>query len=199
MAIDDPTHEIRLIRSMVLKARRETADSGWFFILTGIISIAALVLIGMLEASGRNSLALPVLIAATAACGVAGYVAVHRAHTNAGARSYPRSVLYGVWLACGIPCVIAMIVLPLLGSCPWRSSPVLASLFVGIGLFTSGIIFESRPILLCSIAWWAGALGLALIDGAPRLALMAAMILVGWIVPGLLLNRRYRNGSGRDA
>jgi len=199
VTMDDPRHEIQLIRSMVLKARTETADSGWFFILTGIISIAALILIGMLEATGRAGLVFPVLIAATVACGAAGYAAVHRSAKRAGARSYLRSVLYAVWLACAIPCVIAMIVLPLLGAYAWRLSPVFSSLFVGVGLFTSGIIFESRPILLCSLAWWAGALGMVFIEGAPRLALMTAMILVGWIVPGFLLQRRYRNGSRGDA
>jgi hypothetical protein len=114
------------------------------------------------------------------------------------AQSYPKVMCYSVWFACGVPAVIITFLFPILKVYPWNLTPVLTSLIVGIGVFSSGVIFESRPIIWCSIAWWAGAFAMAFVRGTPRMFIMMGVILLGWVLPGLILNREYRNRSLND-
>jgi hypothetical protein len=97
-----------------------------------------------------------------------------------------------------VPAFIVTFVLPALDVYSWSLAPVLSSLFIGVGVFSSGVIFESMPIVGCSLAWWAGAIAMAFAQGTPRVLTMIGIILVGWVLPGLILHVRYKNRSGDD-
>jgi hypothetical protein len=184
--------ELAIIRNMIEKARSETAESGHFFIWMGIFSMVMVFIIGSLESMGKGNLFLPILIAMLVACGIIGYLTVSRRMSKAGARSYPKTVCYSVWFACSVPIVMVTFVFPLLNIYAWNLLPILSTLFIGVAVFSSGVIFESKAIVSCSFAWWGGSVAMALMTSG-RMYVMMAAIALGWILPGVILNRRYRN------
>jgi hypothetical protein len=198
MTNDQVQQQIEIIRSMIEKSRLETAESGRFFIWMGVISIVAVFTIGSLETSGLSHLVLPALIIMLVASGVVGYLAVAVRLKRERVRSYPATICYSVWLACAAPATIVTLLLPLLGVYPWNLVPVLAALLVGIAVFSSGVIFESSGVKWSALAWWGGAVAMALVHGTPRMFIMMAVILLGWILPGSVLNRVYRRRREND-
>ncbi len=184
--------QLDVIRAMVDRSRRETAESGHFFIWIGVLSTLGVFVIRMLEVTGRGAAIIPTLAALTVGNGILAYVAIVRGRRNAGARSYASRVCYSVWLACGIAAILAALLLPLLGAVPWNLVPVLVALIIGVGVFSTGVILESGSLLWGSLAWWASAIAMAMIRGGDRAYIMAAAIVLGWILPGVALNRTYR-------
>ena len=195
MTNEDIKQNLAIIKDMVAKARRETAESGQFFIWLGVFSLFVVVIINRLEVWGHDRYVLPVLLATLVVCGLIGYFTVNRKARKQKAESYPKTVCYSVWFACSIPVCIVMFVFPLLDVYSWNLTPVLSTLILGIAVFSTGVVFESTAIVWCSTAWWAGAVAMVFVTGSPRVFIMMGIILLGWILPGLILNRRYKNRS----
>jgi len=185
--------EISIIKKMIEKTKRETAESGHFFIAIGIFSAAATFAIGMLEFYNLHNLVLPTLIIAVVACGLIGYLTVTSKEKKEKLTSYPKTIFYNMMLACGIPGLMVMFLYPLLKVYPWNLIPALVPLIMGIIVFSAGVIFELRYVKWCSLVWWAGALIMALTKSQFRFLIMIAIIIFGWVLPGFILNKQYKN------
>lgn len=190
--------QLGIIRSMIERSRRETAESGHFFIWIGVLSAVAALVIRALEGAQLGHLVIPVLAVTALGNGVLGYFLIARRRRAAGARSYPGTVHTGVWVACGLVGLIITFLLPHLHAIPWELVPVLVSLVVGIGVFSSGVIFETNVVTWSSLAWWGGAIVMSQLHGGDRAYVMAAVILLGWVLPGVVLNRNYRRQRDSD-
>ena len=195
MTNNEIQQEISIIKEMIAKSRKETAESGLFFICIGIFSVVITFVIGLLEIFKLNHLVLPVLVIMTIGCGLIGFLTINKKEKKANAKSYPKTLCYNIWLACSITLIIITFILPVLKIIPWNAVAILASTVLGIAIFSSGIIFESKIVTWCSAIWWAGAIIMALIPGTPRMFIMMAIILFGWVLPGVVLNRQYKNRS----
>lgn len=190
--------EISIIKSMIEKTRREAAESGHFFIAIGIFSAVTTFAIGLLEFYNLNHLVLPTLIIAVIACGVIGYLTVTMKEKKEKVKSYPKAIFYNMMFACGIPALMIIFLFPLLKVYPWNLVPPLLSLIMGIVIFSAGVIFELRYIQWCSIAWWAGACIMALTQSQFRFLIMIVIIIFGWLLPGFILNKQYKNRINKN-
>jgi len=185
--------EISIIKSMIEKTRRETAESGHFLILIGIVSAVGTFAIGMFELFNLNQLDLPALIVMLLINGLIGYLVV--ANEEKKAKSYTKTILYNVWFACSIPIIMIVFLFPLTKVYSFQLVPILISLIMGIIIFSAGVIYELRYIQWCSIVWWGGACLMAYIESQYKFLIMIAMILFGFVLPGIIFNRQYKNGS----
>ncbi len=198
MTANQVQEQLSIIRAMIEKSRRETAESGHFFIWIGLIGAATVFAIRGLEAAGLHRLIVPALAVFLVANGVAGYLTVARRQKRARVRSYPSAICYRVWFACAVPVAIVVFLFPALGVYPWSLVPVLAALIMGIGVFSAGAIFEVRAITWSSLAWWGGSVAMALVSGWPRGIVMVVVLLLGMVLPGVILNRQYREQRSTD-
>jgi len=190
--------QLAIIRAMVERSRRETAESGAFFKWIGIIGIIAVLVISGLEAGGLSHVVVAVVLAVFLASGVVGYLTVARRQRSAGARSYPATICGSVWIACSVPAIIVLFLFPLLGAYGWNLGVVIAALFMGVGAFVSGVVLEVRAVIWSSLAWWSGAVAMALVQGPLRTVVMVVVLLLGMVFPGMVLNRLYRERRGGD-
>jgi len=191
-SVEGPERELEIIRKMLEKTRRESADSSRFFIWMGVLAIVAVILIDRLESMGLANLVIPALVIIFAASGVIGYLIARRMGRT---RSWTKSVCLGVWIACGVPGLLAVFLFPVTGVYQWSLVPVIAALLVGTAVFSTGVITGSPLLMWSSLAWWAGGAAMSMLRGTPRAAVMITVILFGWIMPGVLMRRRY--GSKR--
>jgi len=189
--------EISIIKSMIEKTRREAAENGHLFIAVGFLAVINTLAIGILNTYSLNHLVLPVLITTMAATVLIGYLTAGRQEKKDKVKSYPKTICYNVMLACGIPGIMIIFLFPLIKVYPWNLVPVLTSLIMGIMVFSTGVIFEVRLIKWCSTAWWIGSFMMAIYEGQQwtSISIMTASIIIGFILPGYILNKNYKNRS----
>ena len=196
MENDHLRQEIAIIKAMIEKTKRETAESGRFFIFLGFFSFIATFAIGILEEYKVYHLVLPILITTLLISGIISYFTISREGKTEKVKTYSKTIYWNMWYACGIPCILIMFLFPLTNVYPYYLVPMFVSLFMGTAIFLTGVVFEIRSIKWCGLIWWAGACFLAYAEkGMPRVIIMMGLILTGWILPGFILNNIYKNRS----
>jgi len=183
---------ISIIKEMIEKTRKETAQSGNFFIFIGIMSIALTLLILFLE----DQWELPIIAGMVVFSAIVGYLTVGREEKKQKVQTYAKTVFGSLWLACGLICISVIFLFPFLNAFPFQAVPVLTSLIVGIGLFTTGAVYQLPFVQWCSIAWWLGAILMSLAEAElVRILIMDATIAIGFVLPGIIFNRKYKHRS----
>ncbi|MCK5148041.1 hypothetical protein KAR48_14890 [bacterium] len=185
--------DLTLIKQMIEKTRRDTAQSGYFFIFIGIISLLGTVAIAILENLDLKQWTTPTLILMTVANAVIGYRIGARESQKV--KTYAKIVFWHVWMACGFTALLIVFFFPAVHLYPMTAVPILVSMLMGIGLYVTGILLELRFMQWSSAAWWIGACLMAVIKGPYQTVIMVAVILLGWILPGYILNKQYRRRS----
>ena len=193
MADQQVQQDLNLIKQMIEKTRRDTAQSGYFFIFIGIISLLGTVAVTILENQGLTRWTLPTLILMVVANAVIGYLIIARETRKV--KTYAKTVFWHVWMACGFGALLIVFFFPAVQLYPMTVVPVLVSILMGIGVFVTGVLLELRFLQWSSAVWWTGACLMAVTGGPYKSMIMAAVILLGWILPGYLLNRQYRRRS----
>ncbi len=192
---DQIQQEISIIKTMIEKTKKQTAESGRLFIFMGIAAALFVIVISMLEIYHLQRWVLPMMIALTVVNGVLGFLIVGRAVQKEKVTTYPRTVVLNLWVICSVALLMLTFLFPFLKVYQFNALPILVSLIFGIGVFMTGIIYELRFIQWFSSVWWIGALLMALIQSRYRFLIMIASIIFGWIIPGFILNKQYKKGS----
>ncbi|MDW7678987.1 MAG: hypothetical protein SCK70_00355 [bacterium] len=187
--------EITIIKQMIEKTKRETAESGHLFIFMGIATALFVLCVGLLELFQLSQWILPAMIILTIVNGFIGFLVVTKSDKSERVKTYPKTVVLNLWVICGLTLVLLTFLFPFLKVYPFSALGVIASLILGIAVFVTGVIYEMRSILWLSSAWWIGAILLALIKSPFSFFILIATIIVGWIFPGFIINRQYKNGS----
>ncbi len=192
---DQIQKEISIIKSMIEKTRRETAESGHLFIFIGIFSAIMVFVLGILGIYHLHHLNLPVLIILAVVNGIIGYYVAAKEGKTEKVKTYAKSLFYSIWFACSIPLIMMTFLFPFLKVYPFHAIPVLVSLIFGIALFLTGAVYELRFMIWFSLVWWGGACIMALNTSPYGFLIMIALILIGWVLPGFILNKKYKNRS----
>ncbi len=191
--------EIRLIRAMLERTRRTTADSGALFIFWGIWLVLGL--------SGHYALFLlqryEWIWANWAFFGLAGWIvsaaySIRRGRTS-GTRTYAQSATAFVSVGCSIAFLLAAFVFPLLKIYPYDAIPVIIALISGIMLFAMGGIYQWPLLWAAGVLWWAGAVAMSFVRGDWRGIVLIPLIILGYLVPGLIFRARFRRNGGDRA
>jgi hypothetical protein len=186
--------DISIIKEMIDKTRKKTADSGHMLIYMGIICALFTIAIGLFEIYQMGQYVMPAIIAMAVINAFIGYRIAAKNNANGDVKTYSRTLFWHIWMACGFAAVLIVFLFPFLNVYPFYASPVLTCLVIGIAVFISGSIFELKFVQWSGLAWWIGACLLALTEGPITIVVMLATILFGCIVPGVLLNKHYKSG-----
>ena len=185
-------NEISVIREMIEKTRRDTAESGHFFIYIGIFSLLGTIAAGLMEHYSLKSWLIPIFIfIALINAGIAYRIIYREKHLHA-VTTYAKTLSWNLWLSCGIAALFILFVFPFLHVYAFSAVPVLVSVIMGIALYVTGSILEIPFLQWTSLVWISGACLMALTLNFPGFIIMSAVIIGGWITPGFMLNRRYR-------
>ncbi len=126
------------------------------------------------------------------------YYVVQKKKRVARARSFVDRIQGAIWGACGgsIGLVVAiMICFQHSADAPQINSLYaffVSSIILGIAYFLSGIANDLAWLRNVGFAWWAGAVAMYLWPSIHVIALYAGMLIVFQVVPGLILQRRYK-------
>src|SRR3989339_729500 len=104
--------ELSIIREMIEKTKKETVESGQFFIWTGIFTIVFVQIISMLESYGMSQFFLPILIAMVLINGAIGYFTFSRIEKREKVKTYAKSIYMRLWFACGMTSILIVFFFP---------------------------------------------------------------------------------------
>jgi hypothetical protein len=187
--------EISIIKEMIDKTRTTTAESGHLLVYMGIFSAIATIVIGVFGIYGMNDYIMPAVIILAVVNGIIGYRIAAKNNGSGKVSTYPKTLFWNILMVCGFTAVLIVFLFPFLGLYPFHAIPVLTSLVMGIAIFSTGAIFELKFIQWTSLAWWIGACIMAIVESPFKLVTMVLIIIIGWIVPGLYLNKLYKERS----
>ncbi|MEZ4689733.1 MAG: hypothetical protein R3A12_05970 [Ignavibacteria bacterium] len=177
-------------------SRNVVLDNGIHYIFWGIVVTAALIAnyIMLLTRTSMNYVGMMWFVLMTSAA-IADAIIGNRQVKRSKVRTYAGDLLSSLWKATGI----AMFMFGFLGIVtraydPIYISPVISTT-LGIAYFTSGAIQQLKWLKYVSIGWWAGAVYLFIFPSVHTLLIFAIMMICLQIIPGLVLNRKYKENT----
>jgi len=200
MTQQNALEDLAYIRQVMEQTRRYTAAKGVFFVIWGVAVSVSLVLTWLQVTGGVGGNQWAIWIPTTlVAWGLTLYFAWRQQRESA----VPHHAhLIGMnWTAIGIAMMFMFFVGVARGTIGYPAINGLAALLVGIGIFNTGHLSGIRWLAGVGVAWLVcGALMLAW-PGLHTLLLMAFLLVIGQIVPGLILMReeRVRRAAGAPA
>ncbi|MEO6949623.1 MAG: hypothetical protein ABI123_08345 [Ginsengibacter sp.] len=180
---------MELITSMINKAKNRFSENGFLYLLWGwVIFICCLGQFIMLYIFQNENAYYIWYLSWLAVVFQIFYLRKTRKYRRA--KTYTDEIGRYVWVVFLI-CITLLVVIMIKSGNINSINPVILVMY-GMPLFLSGIILRFRPLIVGSICCWALSF-LSLFTGYNfQLLLVAAAILFGWIIPGYLLQRRYK-------
>jgi len=190
--------ELSIIKNMIEKTKKDAAESGSVFLFFGIAGIVYVLVVTIMEELHFFSWVLPAMISMTVLCGIAGYFVFAREDRKEKMTTWPKKINRTILFVCSMAMIITGFVFPLTKVYSWQLSPVFAALLFGIMLFTSGALYEFPFFYLSGLVSWTGACVMAytLHSRFPvRGVTMIVILICGFIVPAVILNKKYKSRS----
>lgn len=190
--IGSPEDELRVIKSMIEKSKRNAFDNSIYFLSWGILS-----LIGCFATYLLSHLQLyNYIIFAWAGVVLTGtiitIVASKREYNRTKTKTHLDNSINYLWIGCGV----GMSVVGFLGG----FSPILTykaifpmiSLICGIGVFVTGGIIEWKGLSFAGVVFWIATIFMMFTSWNLHPLILAISIIPGYIVPGIVARRVYK-------
>ena len=187
--------DISIIKEMIEKTRCETAESGYLFIIPGILCILTVIIMSLLNKSNLNHLSLPIFFSLLLLIVASSVFIGVKEGKKERVQTYTKRLFAHIWIACGLVCFITGFVLPFMNVYSWFFLSVIPFFVLGIGIYMTGVIYEIKSIQWCGLVWWIGAFLLAFVKSPWRIFIIITTFTLGYILPGLILSKQYKNRS----
>lgn len=179
--------EIAFIKKIMQDSRKVVYSDGIEFIYWGIIVVICLCYTYFSIFLGGTKYIFYVWLALIFLGYAGNAVFLKRRYKKIKASSIAGNLLGLIWAASGIAMTLVGFIGGFSGAIKGVFiSPLMCS-FLGIAYFLSGYIYGKKWITSLAFFWWAGAVVMFLVPGAYSLLLMAAMMIILQIVPGIIL------------
>jgi uncharacterized membrane protein YfcA len=186
-----PQDSLHLIESMINKARNRFSENGhlyllwgWVILLCSIANFVAVYFFNSLETLKY----MWVLIVPTV---IYQMIYLVRKEKKEKVKTYADEIYNYVWLAFVVMGFVIGVVLGKTGN-TYLFNPVILTLY-GMPTFLSGVIIQFMPLKIGAYCCWALAIASVFIPLEFSFLLLAIAVIVAWIVPGYLLQSRYKN------
>jgi hypothetical protein len=184
--------EIHLIKEMVEKTRKATAESGTLFIFWGFLIIVAIIITYVLAYFHKFQWIWANWIAwAVIGWGYSAHYGIRQGRKQE-TRTYAQLTALYLSIACGVGFLFAAFVFPSLKVYSYNAIGILVALIAGILVFVMGGIYEWKLLKWCGLLWWLGAVGMIFVPGDYRTLCFIPLIILGYLVPGFILRSRYK-------
>ena len=190
----DAREEIRIIREMLEKTKRATAETGTLFIVWGVLITLALIgdiVLGVLKLWRWEWLN---WTAMTAVGWVYSVLYGIRKGKSAGVRTYVGTASRHIYFSCGMGFVLVGLVFPAIGVYSYEAIIVLIAAVTGILFFAVGGVSEWRMFKWLGLFWWTGAVAMGFVSSDSRIPIYTGLFLFGFLIPAFRMRSRYRRG-----
>jgi membrane-associated HD superfamily phosphohydrolase len=187
------THEesIHVIQGMIGLARNKINDTGFHFMLWGIlVMLASLIQYFMLN-NGYTKESNWIWVIMTVIGVPIGIVYEYRRGKKGRTQTKFDKIYGSLWLGFGITLIVSVFV-----SLSYGINPIASILsLIGLATFVSGAIYRFVPLIIGAIVFWSAAVISPQISFENQLLVYAFVIFLGYIVPGILLWQKSKAGK----
>jgi hypothetical protein len=184
-----PQESLRIIQTMIEKARNSVADKSFYFLLWGwlvfIASIGQFVLKVIVKTEWH-----PVVWNLMIVGSVVSIFHSRKENEKKRVKSYVDESIAYLWIAIGITQGLLIFVFVRQGD--WQDCYTFFILLYSIGCFVSGRILKFRPLVWGAISGWLLAILTTFAGFDYNILIMALAILVSYIIPGYILRKQHR-------
>lgn len=188
----DIREEIQIIRSMIEKTKRATAESAAIFVVWGVLISIALIgsfILGHLKLYKWEWLNWGGIT-------VIGWIysALYgiRRRRSAAVRTYVQNVGSHLYVSCGAGFLLVGLIFPAIGVYSYEAITVLISAMTGILFFVISGIFEWPVLKAIGLGWWAGAVGMSFLRPEARTLVYTILFVAGYLIPVVILHNKFR-------
>jgi len=185
-----PQESLQLIDNMINKAKNRFTENGFLYLLWGwlilISSVGHFVLLKL------QLFKHPELI--WTSCWLAIIVQIVflvRKKKKEKVKTYSDGIIDNIWICFGI-CMLVLSIIVSRNNIWMYMYPIILMLY-GIPTFLSGVVMQFRPLKIGGISCWALAVLSTFFLPIYYLLLLAAAVLIAWIIPGYLLRQKFKN------
>jgi len=185
-----PKDSLLLIDSMINQAKNRFSENGFLYLLWGwLVLFCAL---GQFILEQLQLFKHPEMIWMSTWLAIIFQIFyLRRENKKEVVKTYSENIINYIWVSFGI-CMLLLAVI--LGRSEGGAN--VYSLFLmlyGIPIFLSGVVMQFKPLKIGGICCWALAVTGAFIPSKYGLLLLAAAMVMAWILPGYQLRKKFKN------
>lgn len=186
-----PEESLLLIKNMIDKTRKGFSNQSGYFLLWGWCTMLALLGQFVLKHffHWRHHYMVWLI---TIVCAIITIVWVGRDRRKRAVRTYVKDSMVYLWTGLGITFFIFSLLFIKLG---WFNCYPFYMTLYGVGTFVSGKILQFNPLVIGGIGCWILAAIAIWFSMDAQMLFAAASILISYIIPGHLIQLKYRNQS----
>jgi hypothetical protein len=183
-----PHQALQIIESMINTAKNRLSSNGHLYLLWGWVVLTC----SLLHFAGIYWKLFPqpeVVWLGTWVAGIYQVIYLWRHGRKKKITNYTDDILRAIWLVfvcCGA--VTAFVVIRLAN---WQVMYALILMLYGIPTILSGVVLRFRPLIVGGLICWSLSAIATIVPLMYNLLLIAVAVVVAWIVPGYLLNKKY--------
>ena len=184
-----PEESLRVIQTMIHQAKSSVADKSFYFLLWGWLVFIAATLQYMLKVIVRteyNPLVWNIMFVGCIVSAVYG-----SRDKGKLVKTYVDEGLRNIWICIGTVQVLIVFIFMRRGD--WEHCYTIFILTYSIGCFLTGRLLRFPPLVWGAAACWALAVLTTYVDVDTNILLLAAAILLSYIIPGYLLRAEYKH------
>jgi hypothetical protein len=181
---------LELIENMILSAKREIHDNGFYYMLWGyLVFISALIDYFLLVQTYPNHATIWAITMPLG--GVVSLIKGFKDKKSQRVITYVDEVMRHVLTAYGISLFLVCLVMPMTGK-NWQSFYPVLMVIYAFSLYAMGGIVQFKPLQYGAFSIWAMAAVSFFMHYDIQLLILALGVLTGFIIPGHLMNIRFK-------
>jgi hypothetical protein len=185
--------EIRLIKAMLEKTKKATAESGTLFIVWGVLITLALVGSYVLAYFKKYDWEWLNWIVVTVAGWVYSVIYGIRKERQEPVRTYFQTAARHLYFACGTAFLLVGIVFPAFKVYSYEAIPILIAAVSGILFIVMGGIYEWPLLKWAGFLWWVGAVGMSFLKSySGRVLVFTILFIAAYLAPSFILRAKYK-------
>lgn len=184
-----PLDSLGLIEKMILQAQNKMSDNGTLYLLWGWViftcSVGQYVLLKLTNRPETGYIWFLTFLAA-----IYQIVYLSRQKKNQRVKSYTEDIINAIWICFGV--CMGILTFLMAKSATWIQIYSMVLMMYGVPTLLSGVVMKFKPLVVGGIACWALSIASSFVQSIEILLLLAAAVLVAWIVPGYLMRQKFK-------
>jgi hypothetical protein len=184
-----PKDSLQLIDSMINQAKNRFSENGFLYLLWGwmifFCATGHFILIQLQWVKRPEMIWATWLLAF-----VFQVIYLSKKKRKEKVKSYSQDIISYIWVSFGICMFVLSFILGKTNG--WDNICSFALLLYGIPTFLSGVVMQFKPLRIGGLSCWLLALLSVFIPPVYGLLLLAAAMVMAWIIPGYLLSKKYK-------
>ncbi len=187
----NPQQSLQLIEGMINKAKNRFAENGFLYLLWGwVIFICSTGHFLLLKFPIKAIKQPEIIWMLTWLAVIFQIIYLSKKSKQETTKTYTDEIIIYIWVTFGVCLGIATF---LTGrNDTWQSMYQIILMLYGIPTFLSGIVMQFKPLKIGGICCWVLSIASSFVGSLYTLLLLAAAVVVAWIIPGYLLRAKYK-------